>query len=74
MTKDDKDPTVEWSDQVKEAAAKDPKMAAALREFGEIFRTAMQGIKDGRYPSFDEAMFQLTGERPTPVSDDEDED
>jgi hypothetical protein len=67
-----KEPTVEWSDQVREAAERDPKIADLLRDFGAKARQAMQMVEAGQYKSFDDAMEALTGERPQKIElDDE---
>src|SRR5215471_17108338 len=72
MTKDKDDEfSVEWSDEVKEAAAKDPKKAAYLREFGAIARQAMAGVQSGQYASFDDAIEALTGSRPQKLRNNE---
>lgn len=60
----EKEWTVVWSDQVHEKAEGDSDLAEALREFGAIARQAMEGVQSGKYPSFEDAMFILTGERP----------
>lgn len=65
--KKEKDYTVEWSDQVSEAAASDPKMAEFLRDFGAKARQAMQMVDSGQYKSFDDAMEALTGQRPEKI-------
>lgn len=64
-----KDPDIVLSKQVKEAMAKDPELAAALRELFANMRQAMQSVKEGRYKSLDDAMEAITGQRPTPIDD-----
>lgn len=71
---DDKEWEVEWSDEVKEAAAKDPKMAEFLREMGATVRQAMAGVKSGQYATFEDGMFALTGQRTTPTNPEGDDD
>ena len=62
---------VEMSPQVKGKMAEDPELAEALRSMLEVLQAAALGVEEGRYPSFDEAMFQLTGERPRKLDEDE---
>lgn len=62
------------SDQVKGKMAEDPEAAEALRSVMETMEAASRGVEEGRYPSFDEAMFQITGERPRKLDDDEAEE
>ena len=69
----DEIPEVILSDQVKEQMAKDPEIAEAMRDFSAIARQAMEGLKSGKYPSFEEAIFILTGERPEKIEFDEDD-
>lgn len=66
-----KKPKVVMSDQIKEQIASDPALAEAMAEFNRIAVEAMQGVNDGRFPSFDVAMEFLTGSKPTPVRWDE---
>jgi hypothetical protein len=54
--------------QVQEEADKNPELAKALRGLGEAARNAMQGVSDGRYKSFEDAMEAMTGSRPEPVA------
>jgi hypothetical protein len=46
----------------------DPELAKVWRGFSEVMRNAMQGVNDGRYPSFDDAMEAMTGQRPERVA------
>ena len=62
---------VEMSPQVKVKMAEDPDVAEAVRSMLEVMNAAAQGVAEGRYPSFDEAMFQLTGDRPRKLDEDE---
>lgn len=64
MDGEDKEPTVTWSDEVKKAAAEDPKKAEFLREIGAIFRQVLLGVQTGQYASFEEGMETLTGKKP----------
>lgn len=66
----DKEPTVIYSDQVKDQMAQHPEIAKHLREFAANARQAMQGVKDGQYKSFDDAMEAITGQRPEPYDGD----
>lgn len=45
-----------WSDQVQEAAAKDPELAEFLRNVSAIFRQADCGVTSGQYKDLDEAL------------------
>lgn len=58
---------IEWSDEVKAQADKDPKIAKYLREFGAIMRQAMAGVKSGQYKTLDDGIEALTGTRPQEV-------
>jgi hypothetical protein len=69
-----KEPEVTWSDQVKAKADADPDVAEALRDFGAVARQVMEGVQSGKYPSFDEAMFILTGSRPEKLTSEEAEE
>lgn len=59
------------SEQVKGKMAENTEMAEALRSMMEVMEAAARGVEEGRYPSFDEAMFQLTGDRPRKLDEDE---
>lgn len=58
-------------EQVKEAAAKDPELAEALRDMGAVLLQAMEGFASGKYDSFEDAMEAITGERPERIVDDQ---
>lgn len=45
----------------------DPKLAKALGGLKESLLNAMQGVQDGRYKSFDDAMEAMTGSRPEAI-------
>lgn len=68
---DDTDIEINLSDQVKEAMAKDPALAAEMRAMFADMRTVMHGLKTGKYRSFDEGFEKLTGERPTRIEEDD---
>lgn len=68
---DDEEFKVEWSDEVVKKAAKDPKLAEALRGFGANARQAMAGVESGQYKSFADGMEKLTGHRPKRVEVDD---
>lgn len=63
---------IRYSDQVKEKIAEDPEMADFLRDFSACARQAMQGVQDGKYKDFDDAMEAITGNRPVKIADEED--
>lgn len=73
MTEDD-DIRVELSDSVKAQMEADPEKAKALRSFMEVLVAAQNGVREGRYKTFDEAMFALTGSRPTKIANIEGDD
>lgn len=50
--------------EIDAAIAEDPELGAAITAFKESAMNAMQGVHDGRYKSFEEAMEALTGQRP----------
>lgn len=58
---------IHLSNQVKEAMDKDPDTANALKEFVAMLRQAQQGLHDGKYETFDEAM-RAQGADPQPLS------
>lgn len=70
----DKDLEVVLSDQVKQQMAADPELATAMKSFLEVVHTANEGLQSGKYDSFEDAIFALTGERPEPVDLDATED
>ena len=65
---------VELSDQVKAQMAADPELAEAMREMIANFHQAHAAVKAGQYKTFDEAMEAITGERPVPVTGDDEEE
>jgi hypothetical protein len=74
MTDEDKEePTVIWSDEVKEKVADDPELGEFVRNFSALARQAMEGVQSGKYASFEEAMFILTGKRPIRIDEDWDD-
>ena len=44
-----------------------PELAKAMAGFKESALNAIQGVEDGRYKSFEDAMHALTGNRPTKI-------
>lgn len=52
----------------------DPEAASEVRELLANMRQAMEGVKSGKYVTFDEGMETITGQRPQIVSDDDDDD
>lgn len=69
-----KEPTVEYAPEVLEQMEGDPEMAKALREFAACARQAMQGVAEGKYKSFDDAMEAITGNRPEKIDLDDFDD
>jgi len=69
MTDKDKEPRVEMMPEVAAKIAADPELKAAMGPVLETLYTAMQGVKEGKYASFPDAMFALTGEYPTRIGD-----
>lgn len=67
----DKEPQVVYSNQVKEKMEEDPELAKVMREFSACALQAMEGVKAGRYKSFDEAMEAITGQKPTRLDPDD---
>lgn len=65
---------VEISPQVRARMADDPELAEAMREMFASIKNAMQGVKDGRYKSFADAMEAITGHRPERIVLGEDEE
>lgn len=45
----------------------DPVLAEAMVGLKEAFLNAMQGVEDGRYKTFEDAMEAITGSRPVPI-------
>lgn len=74
MTEKKDDYQVIWSPEVEAQAAADPKKAAALRELGAIFRQAMAGVESGQYKSFEDGVEALSGSRPQPITDADDDE
>ena len=70
----DGDMNVEWSDQVKEAAANDETLAEVLRNFGAAIRQAHAGVQSGQYKDIHEGITKITGGTVTPYNPDEVED
>lgn len=52
----------------------DPDLAKLVRELNANFHQAMQGVKDGKYVTFEDAMEAITGQRPEKVDLDDDDD
>lgn len=50
----------------------DPEFAAEFREFSANMRQAMHAWQTGRYPSFEDAMEAITGQRPRRIDLDDD--
>lgn len=59
--------TPEVQAEMDKAIAGDPELGKAITAFKEAAMNAMQGMKDGRYASFEDAMEAITGERPKVV-------
>lgn len=51
----------------------DPKAAQALREALANMRQAVEGVNTGQYASVEDGIEAITGQRPTPVDIDDDE-
>lgn len=64
---DDKIPQVIMLPEAQAQIDADPALAKALGGLRESLLNAMQGVKDGRYKSFDDAMEAMTGNRPTAI-------
>ena len=74
MADDDKELSVIFSDQVKDAMASDPEKAAAVQEFTALLHQTHAGVKSGQYASLDDALEKLTGSRPEMVDGLEDDE
>lgn len=61
------EPKVEYGPEVQAAIAQDPELAEAVRSFAANVRQAMADVASGKYASFDDAIFALTGNRPEPL-------
>jgi len=61
---DDKIPQVIIPPEMQAEIDKDPKLAEAMRDMSAQMRQAMQGVQDGKYADFNDAMEALTGQRP----------
>lgn len=70
---DDKEWTIELSDEVKEQMKEDPKMAEAIREFSALMRQALHGTETGQYKTLDDAVESLIGSRPQKIDPETDE-
>jgi hypothetical protein len=55
-------------------AAEHPEVREVVREFMANVRQARQGVIEGRYASFEDAMEAITGSRPEPMDECDDED
>ncbi|HEY4355975.1 MAG TPA: hypothetical protein VGN16_09525 [Acidobacteriaceae bacterium] len=64
---DDKSPSVVIMPTAQAQIDADPQLAKAMQGFREAALNAMQGVKDGRYRTFEEGMEALTGHKPEPV-------
>lgn len=64
---DDKIPQVIWMPEAKESVEKDPALAKAMTGITEVFKNAMQGVQDGRYKSFEDAVEAMSGIRPEKI-------
>lgn len=72
MSKDPEEiPQVILDPSVQAQIDADPELAEAFKAFSEAARNAMQGVSDGRYKSFEDAIEAITGSRPEAISDDE---
>lgn len=67
MTKKDVMPQVVIPPAMQAQMDADPALAAAMRDMSATMKDAMQGVADGRYKSFDDAMEAMTGSRPEKV-------
>lgn len=73
--KSPKDPAIVYSASVKKKLkTAPPKVQEAMRNLASVMRQAMQGVNEGKYKSFPDAMEILTGQRPKRVEDDDAED
>ena len=63
MPDDDNDLEIEFSPGTREQMNKDPKIAAALRDFTAAFRQANEGVKRGYYKTIEEGLESITGGR-----------
>lgn len=67
------DDTIQFSEEASEQIAKivagDPAAAGVVHELFANMRQAMQGVKDGKYANFADAMEAITGNRPEKVND-----
>lgn len=61
---DDKIPQVVIPPDMQAEIDANPELAKAMQGMTEALKNAMQGVKDGRYASFEDAMEALTGQRP----------
>lgn len=61
---DDLIPQVIMMPECEADIAANPELAKAMQGMKEALLNAMQGVKDGRYATFDDAMEALTGQRP----------
>lgn len=69
-----KEPTVVYSADVKKKLKNaPPKVQEAMRNLASCMRQAMQGVNEGKYKSFADAMEILTGSRPKPLEIDDDD-
>lgn len=68
MAQDD-DP-LEFAPGVLEEINRDPGLKKAAQEMFANMRQAHQAWRDGRYPTFDDAMEAITGNRPTKIDGD----
>lgn len=63
-----------WSDQLKEQMAKDPEIAAAIRDFTAAVHQAQAGVESGQYQTLDEGIAAITGATVEPFDPDEEDD
>lgn len=68
MSKDDKELHIDVPAHIREQMVKDPALGEALRQMFAAMHQAHQGVIEGRYETFDDAMEAITGNRPKPVN------
>jgi hypothetical protein len=61
------DPLI-YSDLAKAKMTADPDLAEAMREIAATMRQAHHAWQSGRYASFDDAMYAITGRRPEKIN------
>jgi hypothetical protein len=67
MAEEEELPTIIMLPEAQREIDANPELAKAMPGLAESLKNALQGVKDGRYKSFEDAMQAMTGERPRQI-------